>query len=135
MIFRTLAVCFLLTASALAAEGEHKHEAKTFTSVAAGLTALDAAVTQAKAKSAAGDFEALHKISEDLHGISEGLEKRLGDVGAENKDRFKFNVGQVNALHEQLEAAHESKNKDDVARVIKRLEDVSGRLKALAPAK
>jgi hypothetical protein len=136
MILKAAAVAALLLASsAIAAEGEHKHEAKTFATVAAGLAALDTAIAQAKTKSAAGDFEALHGISEDLHGISDGLNKKLNDVAAESKDRFKFNVGQVNALHEQLEAAHESRNKDDVARVIKRLEDVSGRLKALAPAK
>jgi|GEM_PF-5407443 len=133
MILKTIAVAALLFVTpVLAAEGEHKHEAKVFATVTAGLTALDAAIAQAKAKTAAGDFEALHGISEDLHGIGEGLEKRLGDVGPENKDRFRFNVRQVGVLHEQLEAVHDSNNKDDIGRVIKRLEDVAGRLKALA---
>jgi hypothetical protein len=124
----------LLSGSSFAA-GEHKHETRTFATVAAGLTALDAAVTEAKTKAAAGNFEALHDISEDLHGIADGLKKRLPDVAAENRDRFKFNVDQVNALHEQLEAAHESKKADDVNRVVKRLEDVASRLKTLAPTK
>lgn len=128
-------VAALMCSQAAFSAGEHKHESKSFTTVAAGLVALDSAITDAKSKSAAGDFEALHDISEDLHGIADGLKKRLSDVAAENRDRFKFNVDQVNALHEQLEAAHESKKADDVARVIKRLEDVSGRLKALAVAK
>jgi hypothetical protein len=136
---RILSVCALFLAmsvsGAISAEGEHKHEAKTFGTVAEGLAVLDAAVTTAKTKAAAGDFEALHDVSEDLHGIADGLKKRLTDVAAENRDRFKFNVDQVNALHEQLEAAHESKKAEDVNRVIKRLEDVAGRLKTLAPAK
>jgi hypothetical protein len=136
---RLLPLCVLvfvgMQASLSFAAGEHKHEAKTFATVAAGLTALDAAVVNAKTKAAAGDFEALHDISEDLHGIADGLKKRLPDVAAENRDRFKFNVDQVNALHEQLEAAHESKKAEDVNRVIKRLEDVAGRLKTLTPAK
>jgi hypothetical protein len=74
----------------------------------------------------------LHDISEDLHGIAEGLEKRVGDVKAENRERFSFNVKQVDTQHTQLEAAHESKAKADVERVIKRLEDVHGRLVALS---
>jgi hypothetical protein len=134
MIRLLIAALLAFGLGAHAAEGEHKHDTKTFASVAAGLAALDAAVAAAKSKAAAGDFEALHGISEDLHGIAAGLEKRLADVAAENRERFRFNVGQVENLHAQLEAAHDSKVKADVDRVVKRLEDVAGRLKALAPA-
>lgn len=129
------AAAMLAVSPAIAAEDKHSHEAKVFATVSAGLTALDQSITAAKTKAAAGDMEALHGISEDLHGIAEGLRKKMGDVAADAKDRYKFNVDQVDALHAQLEAAHESANKDDVARVIKRLEDVSGRLKTLVAAK
>jgi hypothetical protein len=140
MTVKFLAVVVLASTMALcgavgAAEDEHQHEAKVFASVAAGLTSLDGAVASAKSKAAAGDMKALGAISEDLHGIAEGLGKRLPDVAAENRERFKFNVAQIDALHGQLEAAQEDKDTDGVNRVIKRLEDVAGRLKALAPAK
>jgi hypothetical protein len=121
-----------MSSAAFAAEGEHKHEAKVFASAAEGVGALAATIAEAKAKTAAGNLEALHDISEDLHGIAEGLEQRAGDVKAENRERFAFNVKQVNALHEQLEIAHDSKNKSDIDRVLKRLDDVHGRLAALS---
>jgi hypothetical protein len=131
LLTATMALCSTVGA----AEGEHKHETKIFASVAAGLTSLDGAVALAKSKAAAGDMKALAAISEDLHGIAEGLGKRLPDVAAENRERFKFNVAQIDALHGQLESAQKSKDAEGVNRVIKRLEDVSGRLKALAPSK
>ncbi|MBL8279113.1 MAG: hypothetical protein JNL93_20630 [Pelomonas sp.] len=121
----------LMTSVAPAKEGDHQHDAKVFASVAAGLSALEAAIADAKAKVAAGNFKALHETSEDLHSIVGGLKTRAGDVAAEAKERYSFNVDQVRNLHEQLEAAHESASKADAERVIKRLEDVTTRLKAL----
>jgi len=119
-----------LSAPAFADE-DHAHKPKEFASVAVGMTALNDAIAQAKA-SAAGDMKVLPKVSEELKSIAGGLRLRLGDVGAANKERFQFNVDQVEAMHEQLEEAHEAKSKDDANRVIKRLEDVAGRLKSLA---
>ncbi len=129
-----LTVVMALSVSGVyAKEDEHKHETKVFASVAAGMAALDAAIVDAKSKVAAGKFEALHSTSEDIHSIAGGLKPRVADVAVDAKDRFKFNVDQLQNLHEQLEDAHHAANKADAERVIKRLEDVSTRLKALAP--
>ena len=131
--YAVMAIVIGLSAPLNAAEGKHEHKAKVFASASTGLVALDAALALAKNKANAGDLKALGPISEDLHGIAEGLGMRLVDVSAENKERFKFNVSQVDALHAQLESAQGSK--EDANRVIKRLEDVTARLKTLAPAK
>lgn len=115
------------------AEEDHAHKPKEFATLAAGLGALDAAVAEAKA-SAAGDMKALPKVSEELKSIAGGLRLRLGDVAAANKERFQFNVDQVEAMHVQLEEAHEAKSKDGAERVLKRLTDVAARLKSLGGA-
>jgi hypothetical protein len=127
-----LAACLTFT-GVQAKEDDHKHEAKAFASVNAGLTALDQAIAEAKAATASGKLDALHEVSEELHSIATGLKAKTNDVAADAKDRFKFNVDQIQNLHEQLEDAEHGKNKADAERVIKRLEDVSARLKALAP--
>ncbi len=135
---RWIAIAAMLAVSvpaAYAKEAEHTHEPKKFASIDAGLTALDAAIADAKSKIAAGKFDALHSTSEDLHSIAGGLKAKLPDVAADTKDRFKFNVDQLTNLHEQMEDAHHDANKADAERVIKRLEDVAARLKALSPTK
>jgi hypothetical protein len=134
MIRILLAAALALSAPAAASDEkhDHDHEAKVFATAAEGIGALAAAIAEAKTKTAAGDMEALHEISEELHGIAEGLSKRAGDVKPENRERFAFNVKQVDTLHVQLEAAHEGKDKAAVERLVKRLEDIHGRLMALS---
>lgn len=132
-IFAALIALALSTPAAAQAEDkhDHDHQAKAFATVSAGLAALDETIAKARALAAAGNIKALHDISEDLHGIADGLRQKAAEVEPSAMDRFKFNVDQVENLHEQLEAAHESASKENIDRVIKRLEDVAGRLKAL----
>lgn len=123
----------LVFTAAHAKESDHKHAAKSFASVGAGVAELDKAIAEAKTATAAGRFEALHDVSEDLHSIADGLKAKANEIAADAKDRYKFNVAQIQSLHEQLEEAEHGKNKAEAERVIKRLEDVATRLKALAP--
>jgi len=132
-----LTFCTMLTGSlaVYAAEDEHKHEAKEFASLSEGLGALESAVSLAKSKVAAGDLKALGKISEELKSTAGGLRKRTFEIANDGKDRFRFNVDQVEDLHEQLESAEKAASKAEAERVVKGLEDVMGRLKSLAVAK
>jgi hypothetical protein len=114
-----------------AAEDEHDHAARTFAHARDGVAALAEALSDARAKVAAGRIEALHETAEALHGIGEGLKERTGDVAQANRQRFAFNADQVLNLHEQLEAAHDTGKADEVNRVLARLEAVHGRLAEL----
>lgn len=118
---------------AFAAEEKHDHKV-SFDTVTAGLKAIDEYIVEIKDNIAAGDFEALHHVAEELHGASEGLGARLVEVAAANKERFKFNADQIRLLGDQLEAAHGAKDKAAIERVVKRLEGVRDRMIALAPA-
>lgn len=114
--------------------GKHDHAHAKTSSVAAGVKAIDAAIAETRAVVAKGDLEALHETSEEVAEVAEGLAARIGDVSAENRERFKFNTDQLKTLGTQLHDAHEAKDKDGVERVVKRMESVRDRIKTLAPA-
>lgn len=129
----TLAVALITSVVFAAEEHNHDHKTSSFQSVAVGLSALDSLISEVREKIGKGDFEGLHATSEELRGAAGGLEARLVDIAAANKERFKFNAEQLGTLASQLEEAHESKNKEEAEKVAKRLESVRDRLKAVAP--
>lgn len=124
-----------LSAAPLMAADEHKHDHKitTFESAAAGVKAVDGLIAEVRTKVAKGDFEGLHPTSEEVKSAAEALEGRLGDIAAENKDRFKFNANQLKSVANDLEEAHESKNKDEAEKAAKRMESIRDRLRTLTP--
>lgn len=135
LVATTFTLLLSLSATAVMAADEHKHDHKitSFESAAAGVKAIDGLITEVRAKAAKGDFEGLHPTSEEVKSAAEALEARMGDINADNKERFKFNTNQLKSVANDLEEAHESKNKDEAEKAAKRMESIRDRLRSLAP--